>query len=100
MELKDIEKLLQLKKDNPNMEILFKCDESIYISDSEGTFMGTFNTIEKSFYAEYGEHIYLNEDDLKDYICYNMNYVNEGETEEKIYDKIKQEEKIIIHIGV
>jgi hypothetical protein len=100
---KDIEKLLQLKKENPDMDVIFKCDEDIFVCDE--TFMATFTMVEKSFYAEYGEKYFLNRDDLSDAI-YDDIFMPEDLTDDEIDDltatKIKEieQEKIIIWVGV
>jgi hypothetical protein len=103
---KDIEKLLQLKKENPEMEILFMVNDDVVCSDEFNYYKGSFEEIEKSFYVEINEFIYTNKDDLLDYLYFKFDQEEietNDEYEKRIAEKfneIHQEEKIIIWVGV
>jgi hypothetical protein len=105
MTIEDIEKLLQLKKENPDMGILCMVDEDIFTGDW-GFYQGKVFKIEKSFCADYNERIYFDKNDLFDELyCQIDQNKNELDIdyEKRIcseFDKIKREEKIIIWVGV
>jgi hypothetical protein len=106
MRLEDIEELLKLKKENPDMEIVFQCDPDIFAGDDEGTFVALFTSVEKSFYSEYGGRVYLDPDDLEDAVRDNLDF-SENDSDDSFGKKVMEEmnhieqgEKIIVWLGV
>lgn len=104
MKIEQIEELLKLKKENPELEIKFMVHYEV-VGDGWVYWMGEIEKIEKGIYVEYGEKIFIDKDELEDRLNVDFWDINKTDEEnEKIFEEqlsnIKINDAILIYVGV
>ncbi len=106
MTIEQIEELLKLKKENPDLEIVYVIDNEVFLDDCYKYSVAEFERIEKGIFVEYAGSIYINKEELENDIVediWDIDGYTEEENNKKVEEKmkeIKMKEAIIIYLGV
>lgn len=96
-QLETIERILQLKKENPNAEIKIcprNCD-----SDNGDYKFQSISAIELEFYYSHGDSVYIGEDDILEYFFNELDYkLSDDEAEEIGKQRFQEFAKLAILI--
>lgn len=108
---KHIETLIQLCKDNPELEVITMTFYEVICGDDFNYWKGEIKEVTKDIYIENDEGIFIGKDTIKDYMLDNLEYSKEEKLsqmsyEEKVkyvendFDMTNFKEAIFIYIGV